>query len=89
MREKRNTLRNQLQREPLELEQRVRELEEELLRTEPKVFEITQSLPYEQRMIVEGFIYDTAELEMYTVIQAYKRGREQGEALGRKRRRLY
>ena len=76
-------LRNQLWEESSERELRIRELEEELYGLELRVYEITQALPPEQRSVVEGYIYAMAELEMYTVTQAFKRGKELGEQIGK------
>lgn len=81
---------DQLWEQPDEDELHVRELEDQLSALEPQVQAILQGLPDGERTVLEGFIYGTAELELYTVAQAYKRGRKIGEEIGKnKHRPLY
>lgn len=74
---------DQLWEEPSEEVLHVQELEDELNVLEQQVFEIARQLPDAQRTIIEGFLYSTAELELYTVVQAYKKGKELGIEIGK------
>ena len=76
-------IRDQLWEEPSERELRIRELEEQISVLEPEVEAILKGLPDAERTLLEGYLYGLAELELYTVVQAYRRGKELGERIGR------
>ncbi|MBQ8579190.1 MAG: hypothetical protein IJ448_00660 [Oscillospiraceae bacterium] len=70
----------QLTEEPSEEERYIRELEEKTLRLEPLVQDILESLPDNQRTILEGYIYAQAELELYAVVLTFKNGKRLGNS---------
>lgn len=70
----------QLTEEPSEEERYIRELEEKTLRLEPLVQDVLESLPDNQRTILEGYIYAQAELELYAVVLAFKNGKRLGNS---------
>lgn len=78
MTDKLNQLYDQLWPEPSDLELRVMELREECADLEQRLLDAAGSLPYETKMLIESYIYTRAELELYSVNQAFKAGRKIG-----------
>ena len=76
-------IRKQLWEEPSQRELHIMELEEQIGAMEPRVQALVKSLPDAERILLEGYLYALSELELYTVTQEYKRGRELGEQIGR------
>lgn len=69
---------NELWSEPSEHELRIMELQESCADLERRLLALAETLPYESKALIESYIYNRAELELYSVTQAFKTGRKQG-----------
>ena len=68
-----------------EREMHIRELEEQISQLHPKLEQILDTLSYEDRTTLEGYLFSIAELELYTVNHAFRRGKALGIQIGTSR----
>lgn len=68
-----------LQEDCLNLEARIMELEADLAGLEKQIFSVLEELPEENRLILESYLYQLAELQLHMVIQSFKKGKAIGQ----------
>ena len=73
-----NQLYDQLWPEPSETELRVMELRVECADLEQQLLDAAETLPYETKALVDSYILTRAELEIYSLKQAFQAGRKIG-----------
>ena len=73
-----NEVYGQLWPEPSQTELRVMELQDECARLEQRLMDAAEELPDEIKMLINSYILTRAEMELYSVVQAYKSGRKIG-----------
>ena len=73
-----NRIYDQLWPEPSETELRVMELRVECADLEQRLLDASDSLPYEIKALIDSFIDTRAELEIYSLEQAFQSGRKVG-----------
>lgn len=76
--DKLNQLYDQLWPEPSETELRIMELQEQCAHLEQQLLDAADNLPYETKALIESYIYNRAEPELYSVNHAFKAGRKIG-----------
>ena len=78
MTDKLNQIYAQLWPEPSETELRIMELQDECAHLEQQLFDVAENLPYEVKVLIESYIHERAELELHSITQAFKAGRQIG-----------
>lgn len=68
-----------LQEDCLNLEARIMELEADLAGLKKQIFSVLEELPEENRLILESYLYQLAELQLHMVIQSFKKGKAIGQ----------
>ena len=85
MDERAKEIRRQLGSDFLERELHIRELEEQISLLHPQIEQLLDTLSEADRTILEGYLFSIAELEMYTINHAFRRGKELGIQIGKSR----
>lgn len=78
MTDKLNGIYGRLWPDPSETERYVLEKQEACAHLEQKLLEAAESLPKETRDLITSYIYAREELELCSVVQAYKAGQKTG-----------
>ena len=63
------------------------ELEEDLTGLEKQVLSVLEELPQDNRVILESYLYQLAELQMYMVVQSFQKGKAVGQKTKRTRKK--